>query len=174
MFKESKTYREDWECYESLSDACFASRDALNLPQEDLRIQSINNIEKFTGMTMMLLNTLVNCEEAKLPSTLPNYLKFLGYANSSGGPEMLKKIAKYLKTSHLLHSQFQIEYLMDVLNKNIRGPNKDVGFKSIATRLTKVFHLSDLQLEQLMVPSYLRNTLHNNGYHTKSSFSVDI
>lgn len=174
MFKKSKSYREDWECYESLTNACLAARNALDVPQDDLRFQNLNNIEKITGMTMMLLNTLINCEEARLPETLPNFLKFLGFTDLQGGLSMLKPMAKYLKLSHIVHSQFQIEYLMHRLNQAIDGPNKDRGFKDIAGRLVKTFKLGGATFEQLMVPAYIRNSLHNAGINHNRDFNVEI
>ena len=174
MFKISTSYRDDWNCYKSLSDACYELRSSLDLPIEDVRVNTINNLEKITQMTGMLLNPLICTEEASTPTTLHVVLKLYGYGNSKGGSEFLQQTAKYLKLAHITAAQFQIEHLIDSLDTEISGPSKQPGFFQRAQRLLASLQLSDPVLDELTIPARIRNSLHNNGQHRGADFDVTI
>lgn len=51
---------------------------------------------------------------------------------------------------------------------------KTKRYSDMIGELKNPVKLTDYQLDVLKVPAFVRNSLHNNGYHTKNDFEVAI
>jgi hypothetical protein len=77
------------------------------------------------------------------------------------------------RASYCTKAMFDAEYFLNSLAERL-GIKTDGGYWKVTERMKKSLKLTDDQFKILNVPAVVRNSLHNNGYHLKENFEVDI
>ena len=167
MYKKCKTYKEKAECVKSLVDNCFKLKNNFNFPLEDIRNQTLNNIEKIAVINLSKLNFL---DSWVIGGVQQKYFirRLIGLLDDNMSQDVLRGWDKISKLSFVLLCQFQIENCVSTLNKSLSLKSRG-GFYNEAEALILFLSLPKRCLKMLNVPALIRNTLHNNGIHNSSN-----
>jgi hypothetical protein len=92
-----------------------------------------------------------------------------------GNPERFKsQYDRINRASYCAIAMFDVEnFLRDILKHLGENTNHSM-YKQLLESLERRLNLTKRQSDILRAPSYVRNSLHNNGYHTKDNFEVVI
>ena len=77
------------------------------------------------------------------------------------------------RTSYCTKAMFDVEHFLKVVSK-LLGMNTEVGYREMTRKLKNSLNLTDDQFDILNVVARVRNSLHNNGYHTEEDFEIVI
>jgi hypothetical protein len=76
------------------------------------------------------------------------------------------------KASYCTKAMFDVEHFLNSVAKLLGI--KARGYRDMTGKLKNSLNLTGYQLDILNVPARVRNSLHNNGYHTENDFQVKI
>ena len=77
------------------------------------------------------------------------------------------------RTSYCTKAMFDVEHFLKSVSK-LLGMNTEVGYREMTRKLKSSLNLADDQFDILNVVARVRNSLHNNGYHTEEDFEILI
>jgi hypothetical protein len=77
------------------------------------------------------------------------------------------------RASYCTNAMFNVENFLNSLTERL-GKKKDGGYRTVTRTIKDSLKLIDEQFKILNVPAVVRNSLHNNGYHTEKDFEVVI
>ena len=77
------------------------------------------------------------------------------------------------RTSYCTKAMFDVEHFLKSVSK-LLGMNTEVGYREMTRKLKNSLNLTDDQFDILNVVARVRNSLHNNGYHTEEDFEIVI
>jgi hypothetical protein len=76
------------------------------------------------------------------------------------------------RASYCTKAMFDVEHFLNSIAKLLGIKSR--GYRDMTGKLRKPLSLTNYQLDILNFPSRIRNTLHNNGYHTEDDFKMKI
>ncbi|MDO8634004.1 MAG: hypothetical protein Q7K34_01795 [archaeon] len=167
MILEAKTFKEDCQNVKTLADTCLSIKKNLNYPVQDVRNQTLNNIEKISDSSLMILN-LLDSWAIESPNQKYVISRLIGLEEPDKSNEVVNMISKMTKLGFVLLSQFQIENCTRTLAKNLGAHSGQNKFYSEAKSLINALNLTQDKLEILNTTALIRNTLHNNRVHYSS------
>jgi hypothetical protein len=77
------------------------------------------------------------------------------------------------RASYCTKAMFDIENFLNSLAERL-GKKTDGGYRKVTRTIKDSLKLTDEQFKILNLPAVVRNSLHNNGYHTEKDFEVVI
>jgi hypothetical protein len=77
------------------------------------------------------------------------------------------------RASYCTKAILNVEHFLKSIVK-LLGMNKEVGYGEMTRKLKNPLNLTDYQLDILNALAHVRNSLHNNGYHTEEDFEMVI
>lgn len=173
MFKISNSYKDDCECVLSLASRCFEIRSTQSLDTSDVRIQALNNVEKLSNASMAILN-LLDTWAINPPQVQYQVQRMLGLQSHQYAKELARTISKMQKLAQITLCHFAIENLLRTLVRSMGISAHLSKYYRITKALIEALELDSSLTGELMVPAYIRNTLHNNGLHKWNSCDFEI
>ena len=77
------------------------------------------------------------------------------------------------RATYCTKAMFDVEHFLKSIAK-LLGMNTEVGYQEMTRKLKNSLNLTDYQLDILNALARVRNSLHNNGYHTEEDFEMVI
>lgn len=77
------------------------------------------------------------------------------------------------RASYCTKVMFDVEHFLKSIAK-LLGMNTEVGSREMTSKLKNSLNLTDYHLDILNTLARVRNSLHNNGYHTEEDFEMVI
>ncbi len=146
----------------------------LGLPRDDARALGIRHVGGLCATLAELPLKLFH--EAESKDGRPMLMKILGLRKVDDMETLLGDLVYNANIAFVTTIQFALENCVERVLDSIPGEKGCGGFSKSVRRLIQVVNLNDPDTKYriLMVPAWMRNSLHANGIHSGSSKSVDI
>lgn len=143
--------------------------DSLGLPDHDARSLALRNASHLAGAATMILNVL----DAGTRSREEDIRALLGL--TQGSPQVAADdLEKFARIGLVTLIQFQVENL---LANVVRALGSD-PYRGYSRLVDQVLELTMAPMRRarnaLLVPSWIRNTLHNNGIHEGPDARIQV
>ena len=173
-FTRASTWKERGLQAQAVKDACNAIIDRLGLPQTDARVLAMIHVRQFSNTLAAVPIKLQ--QNAERPANVPLIVTLLGLSDPRDLRSMLGDLNKNAKASFLTMVQFALEHCVEQVLNALPGTRGLGRFAASAARLVKVSGIGPPQDKGalLLVPAWIRNTLHANGIHSRDSKTVVV
>lgn len=174
-FKQAESWEERLLQLQTIKDKCNRILEKLGIPEDDARAQGMVHVRQLCNTIAAVPIKLL--QNAERPSNIPSILALLGLNNTKGLKSCLTDLNKNSKTSFLTMVQFSLENcIVQVIGAIGEGRpcNKFSKDAKLIIELCSIADPEQKKLDLLMVPAWLRNTLHANGIHSGRSKTVII
>jgi len=164
-FKKAKNWKGRGLQAQETKNKCNAILRKLSLPDDDVRTQCLIHVRQMCNTLGHIPLALQH--QAEKDSSLVANILLLDDPKDLGG--LLTDFSKNSKAAYITCVQFALENCIKSILE-ILG-SVPPTFWGSAKKIIEVAGIpkSDEKLKQLMVPAYIRNSLHRNGVHTKQS-----
>jgi hypothetical protein len=134
--------------------------DSLGLPDQDARSVALRNASHLAGAATMILNVL----DVGTRSSEDDVRALLGLVDGST-QVAADDLEKFARIGLVTLVQFQVENLVANLVRAL-GPMPRRAYSRLVDQVLELTVLSKRRARTaLLIPSWIRNTLHNNGIH---------
>ncbi|MBM4033668.1 MAG: hypothetical protein FJ291_18060 [Planctomycetes bacterium] len=164
-FVRAENWRERGMQVQAIKDKCHAIVERLGLGEDDARVQAIVHVRQFC-------NTLAAApiklqQSAERPNNVPALLAVLGLSSTADLKSMLGDLNKNAKLSFLTMVQFALENCVNQVLDAMTGKRAIRPFSRAVRLLAERAGIQPFQakLDALLVPAWMRNSLHANGIH---------
>jgi hypothetical protein len=173
-FHRAKTWKERGLRAQALQNKCSSILERLQLPRDDARALGIVHVGSLCSTLAELPLRLFH--EAESREGAPRLMKVLGYRTVDDMEIVLKDLVLNALIAWVTTTQFALENCVESVLDAIPDEKKRGSFSKSVLRLIQVANLEDpdTKYEILMVPAWIRNSLHAVGIHNRDSKSVDI
>ena len=165
-FKKAKNWKERGLQIQKIKDKCNGILKRLGLPDEDVRAQGLIHVRQMCN-TIAHISLALQHQAEKDPSLIANILLLTDMKDLKG---LLTDFNQNSKAAYITSVQFALENcIKSILEAS--GRSAPYTFHDSAKAIINFTKIpkSDEKLKQLMVPAYIRNSLHRNGIHTKQN-----
>lgn len=143
--------------------------DSLGLPDQDARSVALRNASHLAGAATMILNVL----DVGTRSSEDDVRALLGLVDGST-QVAANDLEKFARIGMVTLVQFQIENLLANLVRAL-GPMPSRAYSRLVDQVLDLTVLSTQRTRTaLLIPSWIRNTLHNNGIHEGPEARVQV
>jgi hypothetical protein len=142
---------------------------------KDGRAAMLGNCKTDIAINIMILNPIVGLAQRTIPEA--QFRSNIGVIDPNMSIEIItNKISDYLRLSLATIFQFRVENLFANLIAELTQKKVPRDYLQKASVLLRILALEDSErkLDRLKVLQFIRNSLHNNGYHDNASFSITI
>lgn len=144
--------------------------DSLNHPDQDARSVALHNSSHLTGAAAMALNVL----DVGTRTPEEDVRALLGVATGSV-QVAADDLEKFMRVGLVTLTQFQIENLMANMVRALGSSPRRQYAALVDQVLTDLYgHDTERARTSLLVPAWIRNTLHNNGIHNGPDARVQV
>jgi hypothetical protein len=173
-FQFASTWEERGLQLQAVIDKCNHIIKRLSLPEKDARIQGMIHVRQFCNTIAAIAIKLL--QSAEINTNIPIIMKLLRMRDMQSLQSCLKDLIPNAKTSFITMCQFALENCIERVLDAINGEHSQGNFKESAKRLIKITKIDEPErkLEIILVPAYIRNTLHAGGIHLKDNEKIII
>lgn len=173
-FDLAKTWKERVHRAEALQNKCRDIIEKLQLPGDDARVLGIKRVGGLCSTLAELPLRLFH--EAESIEGYARLKKGLRYRSVDDVHTVLRDLMYNARLAFVTITQFVLEDCVESVLDAIPNEKKRGGFSKSIRRLMQVANLEDpdTKYEILMVPAWIRNSLHAVGIHNGGRKSVDI
>lgn len=159
---------------QSIKDKCNDIIDALNLPKDDARNQAMVHVRQFCNTLAAVPIKL--SQNAEIGNNVPIIMTLLGLTKKDDLKSCLGDLNHNSKASFVTMVQFALENCVVRILHAMPGEPDQGNFKASCQRLLTVAGLSNASAKHqiLLVPAWIRNSLHAAGIHGRASKTVVI
>jgi len=173
-FRQANTWSERGLQIQEIKDKCNSIIDNLNLDEGDVRIQGMIHVRQ-------LCNTLAAIpiklqQNAENPNSIPAVLSLLGLSNSDDLSSVLQDFNANAKAGFITTVQFALENCIVCIIEAIPRVDPQNGFGQNARVIIELGEIpqAEQKLDLMMLPAWIRNTLHANGIHNRSNRTIEV
>lgn len=169
-----KTWKERVDRAEALQNKCRDIIEKLHLPGDDIRVLGIKRVGGLCSTLAELPLRLF--QEAESKEGYPRLMKSLRYQSVDEVHTVLSDLTYNARLAFVTITQFVLEDCVERVLEAIPNKKKLGSFSKSVRRLMQLANLEDpdTKYEILMVPAWIRNSLHAVGIHNGSRKSIDI
>lgn len=140
---------------------------------DDVRSQVFFHCRDFTTISLIALIQMSRVEEKII--TKEQFPLFFGI-DDTYAKTTFNNYLKFHRHSYVTFIMFHIENSLKIILKELTGKNVTDGYYNICKNLLDSITIDQpvKKLETLTIPSFIRNSFHSNGIHTKNSKSYLI
>lgn len=171
-FQAATTWAERLEQIRTLKNRCNDLVGRLDVGVEDVRAEAIIQVRQFCNTLAAVPIKLQQNAEANPPAIM----EILGLTRFEDLKSCLGDLNKNTKLSFITMTQFALENCVERVLDALPGEQSQGYFSKAAERIIEIAELANRprKLEVLMVPAWIRNSLHAGGVHTRATKSVTI
>lgn len=174
MFYLAKTWKERGLQMQVVKDKCNYILEKLALPNDDVRAEGIIHVRQFCNtLAAVPIKLQQNAENKRNVSII---IQLLGLKRPEHFKSCLVDLNKNAKVSFITMTQFALENCIERVLDAIPGEKAQGSFSKSSLRILEVTKIADHQKKHdiLMVPAWIRNTLHSAGIHSRTSKTIVI
>ncbi len=159
---------------QAVKDKCNEILGNLNLPEEDVRALAIVQVRQCCNTLAAVPIKL--CQSAEVNSNVPAMMTLLGVSRPDDLKSCLDDLNRNARISFVTVVQFALENCIERVLDAIATQKALGSFSKSSRRLIDLTELEDPSSKHdiLMVPAWIRNTLHAGGVHSRRSKTVLI
>lgn len=159
---------------QAVKDKCNYIIERLSLPQKDARVQGIIHIRQFCNTIAAVAIKLL--QNAEIKTNIPIIMKLLGMHDLPRLQSCLNDLNPNSKTSFVTMCQFALENCIERVLDALPGEHSQGTFKKSAQRLIEITDIAEPErkLDIVLVPAWIRNTLHAGGVHSRDNKTIVI
>jgi|GEM_PF-4719801 len=174
MFFLAKSWKDRVLQIQAVKDKCNHILKRLALPDDDARAQGIVHVRQFCNTLAAVPIKLQ--QNAEVGSNVRIIMQLLGVQRHEDLKSCLGDLNKNAKVSFITMTQFALENCIERVLDAIPGEKAQGTFCKGSLRLLKVTKVADHQTKHdiLMVPAWIRNTLHSACIYRGGSKEVVI
>jgi hypothetical protein len=174
MFYLAKSWKERGLQVQNLKDKCTLILEKLALPNDDARAQGVIHVRQFCNTLAAVPIKLQ--QNAEKPSNVPVIMQLLGLQHAKHLKSCLADLNKNAKVSFITMTQFALENCIERVLDAIPYEKAQGTFSKSSLCLLKVTGVAEHQTkhEIIMVPAWIRNTLHSACIHSLASKTIVI
>ncbi len=174
MFYLAKTWEERGLQIQAIKDKCNHILEKLALPNDDARAEGIIHVRQFCNTLAAVPIKLQ--QNAEIRGNVPIIMQLLGLQCPEHLKSCLGDFNKNAKASFITSAQFALENCIERVLDALPGEKAQGKFSKSSLRLLQVTKVADHQTkhEILMVPAWIRNSLHSAGIHSRASKTIVI
>lgn len=168
-FREATTWRERGLQIQEIKDKCNSIIDSLNLVESDARVQGMIHVRQLCNTLAVIPIKLQ--QNAENPNNIPVILSLLGLSNIDDLSRILQDFNANSKVGFITVVQFALENCIVRIINAIPGENPQINFNQNAELIIRLSGIPEVEhkLELMILPAWIRNTLHANGIHNRSN-----
>ena len=174
-FKQANTWRERGLQIQEIKDKCNSIIENLNLNESDVRIQGMIHVRGL-GNTLAAIPIKLQ-QNAENPNNISAILSLLGLASIDDLRTILEDFNANSKIGFITSVQFVLENCIVRIIEAIPGVDPKFSFSQNADIIIEQSEIPQAahKLDLMLLPAWIRNTLHANGIHNRSNrtFVVD-
>lgn len=158
--------KERVKLFVELKDLFHTSGQNIGYDKNDIRSNVFYHCRDFTTVIIIPLIQMSRVEEKII--TKDQYPVIFGI-DDTHSDYVFNHYLQFQRYSYLTFCMFHIENALKSILKEILGHNLDQGYYNICSQLLNKISVPspDEKLKILLIPSYIRNSFHSNGIHTK-------
>ncbi len=174
MFYLAKNWKERGLQIQTVKDKCNHILKKLDLPNNDARAEGIIHVRQFCNTLAAIPIKLQ--QNAEIRRNVPVIMQLLGLQHIEHLKSCLGDLNKNAKTSFITMTQFALENCIERVLDAMPGEKAQRTFSKSSLRLLEVTKVANHQSkhEILMVPAWIRNSLHSACIHSRASKTVVI
>ncbi|MEE8607639.1 MAG: hypothetical protein V3S55_08545 [Nitrospiraceae bacterium] len=159
---------------QGLKDRCNSIIGTLDLPDDDARIEALVQVRQLCN-TLALVPIKLQ-QNSEIRSNVPVIMALLGMQEVSGLKSVLGDLNKNAKLSFITMCQFSLENCVYRILASLSGRSNSARFSEESERLIRLAGLDRPadKHQLILVPAWIRNTLHSGGIHKRSSNTVVV
>lgn len=174
-FTLAKTWKQRAGQGQEIKDKCNAIVNRLALPKTDARAQAMIHVRQLCSTLALLPIKLLH--EATPGQNVTLVLRVLGSPSTADLKRLLGDLKKNVKVAFLTMVQFALEHCIKQIVDALPCERASHTFACSAKQLVQMTGVKPAKekLDLLLLPAYIRNTLHSNGIHrhNNKTFAVD-
>ncbi len=174
MFHLAKTWKERILQLQAVKDKCNHILKSLAVPKDDARTEGIIHVRQFCNtLAAVPIKLQQNAEKKR---NVPIIMQLLGLQKPEHLKSCLVDLNKNAKVSFNTMTQFALENCIERVLDAIPGEKAQGTFSKSSLRILEVTKIADHKKKHdiLMVPAWIRNTLHSVGVHSRTSKTIVI
>ena len=173
-FTLAKSWKKIGLQMQKVKDKCNLIIDHLDLSQDDARTLGIIHVRQFCNTLAVTAIRIQQVAENK--NNLPILGRLFGVQDFAALKSILSDLNPNFKTSFVTMVQFALENCIERVLESLPGEQGLNNFSRTSKRLIEFLQLEDpiRKHELVMVPAWIRNTLHAGGIHKKPDKRVVI
>jgi hypothetical protein len=174
MFCLAKTWKERGLQIQAVKDKCNHILGKLALPNDDVRAEGIIHVRQFCN-TLAIVPIKLQ-QNAEIRRNVPVIMQLLGLQHRDHLKSCLGDLNKNAKVSFITMTQFALENCIECMLDALPREKAQGTFSKSSLRLLAATKVADHQTKHdiLMVPAWVRNTLHSGGIHSRASKTIVI
>ncbi len=159
---------------QGLKDKCNSIIGTLDLPDDDARTQALVQVRQLCN-TLAAVSIKLQ-QNSEIGSNVPVIMALLGIQEVSGLKSVLGDLNKNAKLSFVTMCQFSLENCVYGILASLSGRSNSARFSEESRRLIRLAGLDRPadKHQLILVPAWIRNTLHSGGIHRRSSKTVVV
>jgi len=174
MFCLAKSWKERGLQIQAVKDKCNQILEKLALPNDDARSEGIIHVRQFCNTLAAVPIKLQ--QNTGIRRNVPIIMQLLGLQRPEHLKSCLCDLNKNAKVSFTTMTQFALENCIERVLDALPGEKAQGTFSKSSLRLLEVTKVADQQTkhEILMVPAWIRNTLHSACIYSRMPKTVVI
>ena len=173
-FHHANDWKERGLQLQSVKDKCNEIIKALNLPEDHVRTQGMIHVRQFCNSLALVPIKL--SQNAEITNNVPLIMTLLGLNQKKDLKSCLVDLNDNSKASFITMAQFALENCIERVLDALPSEKSQGTFSRSSKRLISITQLPNQSTkhEILLVPAWIRNTLHAAGIHGHASRTVMI
>lgn len=169
----SLSSKDKTKLFVELKDLFHNTGQQINFDNEDIRSQVFYHCRDFTVVVLLPLIQMSRVEEEKI--TKEQYPFFFGIDHTYS-KYTFNHYLQFNRYGYITFVMFHIENCLKIILKELTDTDVSDGYYRICKNLLELVTIDDPEkkLDILIIPSFMRNSFHSNGIHTKESSSYSI
>jgi hypothetical protein len=161
------TSKERAKMFAEINDLLHETGQTIGFDKEkDIRSQVFFHCRDFTTVVILPLIQMSRVEEKLITK---NQYPFIFGIDDTYSEDVFNHYLQFNRYAYLTFCMFHIESALKSILKEILGKNPDDGYYNICSNLLQKITIDspNEKLDILLIPSFIRNSFHSNGIHTK-------
>jgi hypothetical protein len=172
VFVEAKSWKERGLQLQKLKEKCIDILKTLNKPEDDARAKGIIHVRQMCNTIGAIPIKLQ--QNAGIAGNVPIILRLLGLSDEKSLERVLTDYNQNSKASFITMVQFALENCVTQVIDSI-GEKTTGRFSADAKQILSICKIYQPEkLNQILLPTYIRNTLHSNSVHTKPNIVITV
>ena len=173
-FHKATSWKERGLQLQAVKDKCNTLVQQLGLPDDDARAVALIQVRQFCNTLAAVPIKLQ--QNAEIGANAPVIMQILGVPNIKDLLSVLEDLNQNAKASFVTMVQFALENCVDRILHSLATGEKGGYFSANSKALIDLAGLSrpDQKHQLLLVPAWIRNSLHAGGIHRKSTRTIVV